>query len=83
MLWDISLTINVEKSCYIVFNKKCMGAADACVKLQGFPLERRSEITYFGVIITDALNVEKDVDRATTSFLEQLNSMYFKFNYVN
>ena len=38
---------------------------------------------YLGVLLTETLSIDKDVDRMTTSFLKQLNSLSYKFNYVD
>ena len=68
LLCGINLKINVEESCYTAFNKKVKGAGEVCIKLQGLPLQRTSEITYNGVVVTDRLKIVKDVGRPTNSF---------------
>ena len=83
LLCGISLKINVAKSWNIEFNKKGKGDAEACVNLQGFSLQRMSEMIYSGVVITDAFNIAKDMDRATNSFLKQFNSLHYKLNNAN
>ena len=41
------------------------------------------ESKYLGVMLTQTLSIDKDVDRTTSSFLKQFNSLFYKFNYVD
>ena len=81
---SLCLTINVSKSAYIVFKKRVKDCyLPTTVSLYGQSLKRASVVKYLGVMLSEDLTINHDVDRATNSFLKQFNSMYAKFHYMD
>jgi len=78
----LRLIINTEKSNYIVFtHKRRDGARDICVS--GFKMIRVRSIKYLGVVMTDNMSIDCDIDRTLDSFLRQFNGIFSKFSFVN
>ena len=46
------------------------------------PLNMR-ECNYLGVMLTETLSIDKDVDRMTSSFLKYFNSLFYEFIHVD
>ena len=76
---NLSLKINVNKSCHIVFKEKCKKAVSN-LTLNNEPLKTVTECKYLGVVLADDLSCTKDVERAKMSFFKQFNSLYCKFS---
>ena len=79
---EICLKLNIAKCSYMVFRRNKSEYNTVPVRLSGQPLVRVTECTYLGVVLSENLCVDKDVNRATNSFLKQFNFIYHKFNYV-
>ena len=80
-LSTLSLQINVQNSCNIVFrhsNKK----ASTSLTIKSQPLRQVREIIYLGVEFTDDISCVKDVEQAKLSFFKPFNSTYHKFSLV-
>ena len=77
-LAKINLCINSEKSSYIVFKSKKSKVPSTPVKLMGRSLLYVREGKYLGVMLTETLSIDKDVDRMTSSFMKQFNSLFKK-----
>ena len=78
-LKNIGLSINIEKCKYIVFKKHKSININSTVTLEGETIERVSEYRYLGIILSEDNSINKDINRATESFLKQFNSMFYKF----
>ena len=82
-LKNIGLSVNIEKCKYIVFKKHKSININSTVSLEGEVVERVSEYKYLGIILSEDNSINKDINRATESFLKQFNSMYYKFYNMN
>ena len=82
-LSELCLHMNMDKSVYIVFNAKRNKRTLSEVKLNNIPLKRVSNVKYLGVILSEDFSINKDIDRASSSFLKQFNSFYQKFNFLS
>ena len=81
-LSTLSLQVNVQKSCNIVFrhsNKKVLTS----LTMNNQPLRQVMDTTYLGVVLSDDLSCAKDVERAKLAFFKQFNSIYHKFSFVD
>ena len=86
MLEYLCLSVNTDKSNFIVFRSKSRRLSRLCnanISLNGVRLERTNSVKYLGVILTDNNELGLDVDRILDAFLKQFNSMYSKFNFVH
>ena len=81
-LGRLSLKINVDKSCNIVF-KYNNRDIKANLTLQGLPLRPAHDCTYLGVVLQDDMACTKDAERAVKAFFRQYNSLYHKFSFVD
>ena len=82
-LAKINLFINAEKSSCIVFRFKKSKVYSTSVKFLGQPLLNVRECKYLGVMLTETLSMDKDVDRMPSSFLKQFNSLFSNFKYID
>ena len=79
---DLCLKINTQKSVYIVF-KNCKKTEYQCnVSILGNILKQENQIKYLGIIITNDMALDKDIERTLNSFLRQFNSMFYKFSFT-
>ena len=79
---NLCLKINTQKSVYIMF-KNCRKADYRCnVSILGNFLKQVDQISYLGIIITNDMALDKDIERTLNSFLRQFNSMYHKFSFT-
>ena len=53
------------------------------LKIGGHNLGEVNEVKYLGVIISNNLDLNSDIKRATNAFLSQFNSFYHKFNFLH
>ncbi len=85
MLNDLGLTLNTSKSVYMIFKARKYKdyQCNSLIKVNGVSLNRVNECKYLGVIIKDNLSIDNDIQKCSSMFLKQFNSMYSKFNYVN
>ena len=85
MLDSLCLILNTDKSVYMVFKtgKHKNYQFDAKIHLNGKKLKRVNECRYLGVILSDDMSIEKDIQKCSSTFLKQFNSMYSKFGYLN
>ena len=79
----LCLTINVKKSKYIIFKHKRTVKAQNVLKIGRLNLEKVSNITYLGIVLSEDLDLSCDVDRTVRSFLGQFNSLMNKFNFLS
>jgi len=81
-LYDLSLKINIEKYCSIVFrrNKKRVSTRFTSNSL---PLRQVTECTYLGAVLSDDLFCTKEVERAKLAYFKQFNPLYQKFSFAN
>ena len=68
-LAKINLCINAEKSSYIVFRSKKSKVPSTSVKLLGQPLFNVRECKYLGVMLTETLSIDKEIDQISSRFL--------------
>jgi len=81
-LENLSLKINVEKSCIIVFKHKIRRISTNLL-LQGQPLKQVNECAYLGVVLIDNLACTSDMERSKRTLFKQHNSIYQKFRFVD
>ena len=79
----MDLLINFEKSSYIVFRGKRRLKFQPVVFLSGKTLKKVNSLRYLGVVLTDDLSLDLDIERAMNSFLTQFYSMYNRFYFVD
>ena len=53
------------------------------VHIKGQNMKKVETFIYLGVIISTDNGISHDIDRATTAFLKQFNSIYHKFHYTD
>ena len=75
--------MNIEKLFYIVFRSKKSKVHSTSGKPMGQPIFNVRECKYPCVMLTETLSIDKNVDHVTSSFLEQFDSLFYKFNYVD
>ena len=84
LLSELCLTINVQKSNYILFKSKfCRFSGAPQISLNGLNMNRVKECKYLGVIISDNGDLGPEIDRVVGTFLKQFNGLYSKFNFAN
>ena len=76
---SLSLKINIQKSCHIVFRHK-KRKIDSDVKIDNQMLKTVTECKYLGVVLSDDLSCTKDVERAKACFFKQFYSLHNKFH---
>ena len=83
MSHELALTINTEKTQYIVFisNKRARNY-DFVVSMNHVRIQRVFSCKYLGVCLSDDLSLDGDIDRCCRAFLGQFNSMFYKFSFV-
>ena len=79
---NLSLKINVEKSCNIVFEHKSRRNPTNWL-LQDHPLKNVSKCVYVGVVLKDNLARTSDMERSKRTFFKQHISTYQNFSYVD
>lgn len=79
----LCLSINMNKTIYIVFGKKNRLDVEFKVYIGGNLLRRVKNHKYLGVVFCDDLSIKNDIDRGYKSFLAQFNSMYYKFSFLD
>ena len=82
-LENIRLDVNVSKCACMVFSKRNSYKATPRIMLNNQIIDRVSEFKYLGVIISEDLNINSDINRVSTAFLKQFYSMYSKFYNLN
>ena len=83
LLHGISLKVNVSKSAYILFDGGRKMESCSSIKLLGVDLKRVDTLKYLGLVFRHDLSNSTDIDRVMNSFLQQFNSVYRKFNFVD
>ena len=81
-LSTLSLQVNVQKSCNIVFRHSNKNVLTS-LTMNNQPLRQVMDTTYLGVVLSDDLSCAKDVERAKLAFFKQFNSIYHKFSFVD
>ena len=83
---DLCIPINYDKCNYMVFkaskNSKEIYPSLA-VNNNHNTIKFSNCCKYLGVIFMDNMSLEKDSERCYQSFLNQFNSLYYKFNFLN
>lgn len=69
------LTLNCEKTKFMVFSKKRMNRADPILNINNVEIERVASMKYLGVIIDESLNFGDHI-HATASKLNHLHSVF-------
>ena len=77
------LSVNVEKSAYIVFKAKKSSSVNTTLTFRDEMFRRVAEFKYLGIVLSEDMCNTKDINRAINSFLKQFNSMFSKFNYLD
>ncbi len=78
MLNDLGLILNTLKSVYMIFKARKYKdyQCNALIKVNGVSLIRVNECKYLGVIIKDNFSIDNDIQKCSSMFLKQFNSMY-------
>ena len=82
-IMNVKLTVNVDKSKYIVFKKSKNDNIESSIYLYGEQLKRVYECKYLGIILDENKMNKKDSDRLMSDFLIQFNSLYQKFSFTS
>ena len=82
---NLSLTLNIEKSVYMVCPTKRYRnmTFNAVININGTPLKLVTEYKYLGVVIANDNRIVLDIKKCTTSFLRQFFSFYRRFKSLN
>ena len=67
----LELSINVNKTFYMIFNDRFKNVYMPRILVHGEPLNRVSNFKYLGCILTDDLSDGADMERAMSVFLQQ------------
>ena len=78
-----SLVINIQKTKYMVFSNKEKTCEINFFEIDGIEVKKEGLFKYLGVVFTENMSIESDIERSLKSFLSQFNSMYYKFNFLD
>ena len=79
---NIKLSVNVDKSKYIIFKRKKNMKYSNTLKLDNIQIERVSNLKYLGVFLNENFDLAPECDRVLRKFLIQFNCLYQKFNFL-
>jgi len=81
---DLGLTAKVNKCANITFMKgKPLKKCYSDVSMLGTPIVRVSGWKYLGILMSEDLSLETDVERMTKALMKQFHSCYGKFSYLS
>ena len=75
----LELSINVNKTCYMIFNDRFKNVFMPSILVHGEPLKRVSNFKYLGCILTDDLCGGADTERAMSAFNKSFGILFRKF----
>jgi hypothetical protein len=83
MSHKVNLTINTDKTSYMMFKRNNYKDGGCDMMLDGNSIRQVQFFKYLGVIFNENLTLDNDVEKCYKSFLCQFNSIYHKFNFVD
>ena len=75
----LELSINVNKTCYMIFNDRFKNVLMPTILVHGEPLKRVSNFNYLGCILIDDLCDGADMERAMSAFNKSFGILFRKF----
>ena len=79
----LGLSINVDKSAHLIFKHRKSLVLNSVVCLEGLTIKRVHDYKYLGIVLSEDLSLDKDINRISNSFLKQFYSMYSKFYHAS